>query len=183
MRRSYVPIFQDKEYNSQIFFDYEANEFFTTPEQKNSSITYLSGFVGIILYSFFKNVSFDIGIDPFTLVFLSIILGVIISIASIKLIMNVTNKGLKKIKILIIPTTEQIKEYIYEGRKQSKKLLYMILFLFFLSMIGSIMLFFLPNSVLFFFLNIAIWAAFIVSTWAVRPIKKIQVYKHLKSAI
>lgn len=180
MRRSYVPIFQDKEYNSQIFFDYEANEFFTTPEQKNSSITYLSGFVGIILYSFLKNVSFDIGLDPLTLVFLSIMIGLIISIASIKLIMNVTNKGLKKSKILIIPTREQIKEYIYEGRKQSKKLLYMNLFLFFLSLMCSIILYFMPDNVLFIFITPASWVIAIIATWAVRPVKKIKVYKQLE---
>ena len=115
--------------------------------------------------------------------FLSIILGAIISIASIKLIMNVTKKGLKKSKILIIPTKEQIKEYIYEGRKQSKRLLYMLIFLFFLSMIGSIILFFMPTNVLFIFITPAGWAISIIATWAVRPVKKIQVYKQLKSEL
>ena len=180
MRRSYVPICQDKECNSQIFFDYEVNEFFTTPKQKNSSIVYLSGFVGIVLYSFLKNVSFDIGLDPFTLVFLIIMIGVIISITSIKLIMSVTNKGLKKSKILIIPTREQIKEYIYEGKKQSKTLFYMIIFLLFLSLLCSVILYFMPASVLFVLITPASWAISIIVTWAVRPVKKIQVYKQLE---
>lgn len=181
MRRSYVPFYQDKKYKSHIYFDYEENEFFTTPEQKNSSIVYLSGFVGVVFYAFFKNISFDIGLNPFNLVLLTMIIGAIIGFASIKFAMNAINKGLKTGKILVYPTKEQLKEYINMGKKQYKALLYMIIFLFFLSLLCSVILYFMPISVLFILITPASWAILIIVIWAVRPIKKNQVYKHLKS--
>jgi hypothetical protein len=183
MRRSYVPIYQDKKYNSQIYFDYEANEFFTTPEQKPSSLIYLSGFVGIVFYAFFKNISFDIGLNPSTIVLLCMILGTILGFASIKLAMNVINKGLKTGKISVVPTKEQIKEYINMGKKQSTTMFFMIIFLLFLSLVCSLILYFMPTSALFILITPASWAILIIFIWAVRPIKKIQVYNQLKSEL
>ena len=183
MKRSYIPFYQDKESNSHIFFDYEANEFFTTPPQKQSILPYFSGFAGILLYSFFKDVSFNTGLHPFTIVFLSILLGAIVSFLSIKLIMKVTNKGLEKVKILVNPTNEEFRKYIFQGKRQFKTFIYIIIFMFFLSMVSSIILLVMPKSVLFFFLSIAMWAVFIVSTWVIRPIKKAQVYRRLDSEL
>ena len=183
MRRTYVPIYQDKRYNTQIFFDYETNEFFTTPPQKKSIITYFSGFVGIVFYSYFKNVKFDIGLNPFTVVLLSIIFGVIISFVSIKLFMNVINKGLKTKKILLTPTKDQVKEYIYEGKKQSKTMYFISIFILSFSLMCSLILLIMPNSALFLILNPMIWAVLIIVIWGVRPIKKIQVYKQLKNEL
>ena len=179
MRRSFVPIFQNEKYNSHIYFDYEDNEFFTTLEKKNSSITYLSRFVGIIFYLFLKNVSFDIGLNPFIIVLLSIILGVIISFASLKLMMNVMNKSLDKRKIVLTPTKEQLKEYIYEGKKQFKKMIFIMIFLLFVSLLSSGILLFVPNSVLIFLVNIIFWAVLIIAIYAFRPIKRIQITNQL----
>ena len=181
MKRSYVPFYQDKESKSHIFFDYEANEFFTTPPQKQSILPYFSGFAGLVLYSSFKDISFNTGLSPLTIVFLSIVLGAILSLVSIKLIMKVTNKNLEKVKILVNPTNEEFRKYIFQGKRQFKTFIYIMIFMFFLSMTGSIiLLFIMPKSVLFFFLSIAIWAVAIVCAWAIRPIKKVQVYRRLE---
>lgn len=183
MKRTYVPIYQDKRQNSQIYFDYETNEFFTTPPQKNSSLPYLSGFAGIVFYVFFKNASLDIGLNPFTVVLLSIILGFILGFITVKLFKNAINKGLKTKKILLTPTVDQVKNYIIEGKKQSKTLYFMSIFLLLLSLLCSLILLIMPNSVLFNIMNPMIWAVLILVIWAVRPIKKFQVYKQLKNGL
>ena len=183
MRRTYVPIYQDKGKNSQIYFDYKSNEFFTTPPQKASIIPYFSGFAGVVLYAFLKNASFDIGLNPLTVVLLSIIVGVILGFITVKLFENAILKGLKTKKILLTPTIDQIKIYIDEGKKQSKALYFIIMFFLFSSLLCSVILLIMPNSVLFNILNPVIWAVLILVIWAVRPIKKLQVYKQLKNGL
>ena len=179
MRRPFVQIYQDKKYNAHIYFDYKEHEFFTNPEKKNSSIVYLSGFVGIIFYLFLKNVAFDIGLNPFTLVLLSVLVGVIIGFASLKLMMNSINKNLDEKKIVVTPTKEQLKEYIYEGKKQNKTMNFTIVFLLFLSLFSASFLFIMPESLLMFLLNIIFWAVFIIATWGIQPIKRRQVINQL----
>lgn len=179
LRRSYVPICQDKEYNSQIFFDYEVNEFFTTPEQKSSSIVYLSGFVGIVLYSFLKNASIGVGLNPVTIVSLSIVLGVTIGFISLKIMMNAINKTLAEKKIVLTITKEQLKKYIYEGKNQYKKMHLIIMFLIFLSLFSSSFFLLMPHNLVMFFVNIIFWAVLIIFIWGVRPIKRRQVINQL----
>ena len=179
LRRSYVPICQDKEYNSQIFFDYEVNEFFTTPEQKSSSIVYLSGFVWIVLYSFLKNASIGVGLNPVTIVSLSIVLGVTIGFISLKIMMNAINKTLAEKKIVLTITKEQLKKYIYEGKNQYKKMHLIIMFLIFLSLFSSSFFLLMPHNLVMFFVNIIFWAVLIIFIWGVRPIKRRQVINQL----
>ena len=179
LRRTYVPIFQDKKDNNHIFFDYELNEFFTTPQQKSSSIVYLSGFVGIVFYSFFKNVSIDVGLNPFAMVLLSIILGVTIGFISLKIMMNVINKSLAEKKIVLTLTKEQVREYIYEGKKQFKATHRLIMFLLFLSLFSSSFFLLMPHNLVMFLANIVFWAVLIILIWGVRPIKRRQVINQL----
>lgn len=179
MGRSYVPIFQDKKDNSHIYFDHESNEFFTTQQQKNSSIVYLSGFVGIVFYSFFKNFSLNIGLSPLSLVWLSLILGVIIGFASIKIMMNSINKSLAERKIVLTPTKEQLKEYITIGKKQFKTMYFIMIFLLFLCFLSSGFLLLVPYSVVLFLVNIIFGAVLIITIWAFRPIKRRQIINQL----
>ena len=179
MRRSYVPIFQDKKDNSHIYFDYELNEFFTTPQQQNNSIVYLSGFVGIIFYSFFKNASIGVGLNPFTIVSLSIFLGVTIGFISLKIMMNAINKSLAERKIVLTLTKKQLKEYIYEGKRQFKKMNHIIIFLIFLSLFSSSFFLLMPHNLIMFFVNIIFWAVLIIFIWGVRPIKRRKIINQL----
>ena len=172
MRRSYVPIFQDKKDNYHVFFDYELNEFFTTPQQKSSNIVYLSGFVGIVFYSFFKNVSINFGLNPFAMVLLSIILGVTIGFISLKIMMNIINKSLADKKIVLTPTKEEVREYIYEGKKQFKATHRVVMFVLFLSLFSSSFFHLMPHNLIMFLANIVFWAVLIILIWGVRPIKR-----------
>ena len=183
MRRSYVAIFQDKKYNSHLYFDYELNEFFTIAERKNSGLVFLTSFVGIIFYSFLKNISLDIDLNPFSIVFISMTLGMIIGFISVKLTSRAINKGLERRRKLMNPTDEQLKKYIFEGKKQFKTVVLMITFLLFFNLLSAILLIFMPKSVLLLISNIAMWAILILVIWLIRPIKRIQVYKQLKSEL
>lgn len=183
MRRSYVAIYQDKKYNTHLYFDYELNDFFTIAERKNSGLVFLTSFVGIIFYSFMKNISFDIGLNPFSMVFISMTLGMILGFISVKLTSSAINKGLERRKKMKNPTDEQLKKYIFEGNKQFKTMVFMIVFLLFFNLLSAILLLFMSESVLLFISNIAMWAILILVIWLIRPIKRIQVYKHLKSAL
>lgn len=185
MRRSYVAIYQDKKYNTHLYFDYEENEFFTIAERKNSGLVFLTSFVGIIFYSFMKNISFDIGLNlnPFSMVFISMTLGMILGFISVKLTSSAINNGLERRKKMKNPTDEQLKKYIFEGNKQFKTMVFMIIVLLFFSLLSAILLLFMSESVLLFISNIAMWAILILVIWLIRPIKRIQVYKHLKSAL
>ena len=141
MRRTYVPIYQDKGKNSQVYFDYKTNEFLRRHHRKSSIIPYFSGFAGVVFYVFFKNASFEIGINRFTVVLLSIILGFILGFVTVKLFKNTINKGLRANKILLTPTIDQVKEYINEGKKQSKTLLHMFVLFFYLLVCKTILKF------------------------------------------
>ena len=180
MRRPFVAIYQDKKYNSHLYFDYEVNEFFTIAERKNSGLVFLTSFVGIIFYSFMKNISFDIGLNPFSIVFISMTLGMIIGFISAKLTSSAINKGLEQRKKMMNPTDEQLKKYIYEGKKQFKTVIFIITFLLFFNLLSAILLLFMPKSVLLFISNIAMWAVLILVVWLIRPIKRIQIYHQLK---
>jgi hypothetical protein len=179
LKRTYVPIYQDRKDNHHIFFDYELNEFFTTPQRKNSSIVYLSGFVGIVFYSYFKNVSIDFGLNPFAMVLLSIFIGVTIGFISLKIMMNIINKGLAERKIVLSLTKEQVREYIYEGKKQFKATHRLIMFLLVLSLFSSSFFLLMPHNVIMFLANIVFCAVLIILIWGVRPIKRRKIITQL----
>ena len=98
MGRSYVAIYQDKEFNSHLYFDFEMNEFFTIAERKNSGLVVLTSSVAILFYAFMSKVSLDIGFNPFNIVLISMILGMIIGFISVKLTSNAINKIKEKKK-------------------------------------------------------------------------------------
>jgi hypothetical protein len=107
------------------------------------------------------------------------IIGLIIGIICVKLTSNAINKGLKQKKVMN-PTSEQLKKYIIEGKKQFKTVVFVIVFLLFFNLISAILLLFMPKSVLLFISNFVMWAVLILVVWLIRPIKRIQVYNQLK---
>ncbi|WP_210469898.1 hypothetical protein [Sporosarcina sp. 6E9] len=180
MKRTYIPVFPDrKDHSNSIFYDYELNEFFTTSQQKISSLAYLSGFVGIVFYSFFKNVSIDIGLNPFAMVLLSLLIGATIALITLKLTMNIINKGLAEKKIVLTLTKQQAREYIYEGNKQFKETYRVIIFVLFLNLVSAIFTLLMPHNFIMFLANIVFCAILIILIWGVRPIKRRQIITQL----
>ena len=183
MGRSYVAIYQDKEFNSHLYFDFEMNEFFTIAERKNSGLVVLTSFAAILFYAFMSKVSLDIGLDPFSLVLISMVLGIIIGFICVKLTSNAINKGLKQRKKVMNPTGEQLKGFIKEGKKQFKTLVFIIIFLLFFNLLSATLLLIMPDSVLLMISTIAMWAVLILVVWLIRPIKRTLVYKRLQSEL
>ena len=183
MGRSYVAIYQDKDHNSHLYFEFERNEFFTIAERKNSGLVVLTSFVAILFYAFMSKVSLDIGLKPFSIVMISMVLGVIIGFICVKLTSNAINKGLKLRKKSMNPTEEQLERYIKEGKKQFKTLIFIIIFLLFLNLLTTTLLLIMPESVLLMISTIAMWAVLILVVWLIRPIKRTLVYKKIKSEL
>ena len=183
MGRSYVAIYQDKEVNSHLYYDFEMNEFFTIAERKNSDLVFLTSFVAILFYTFMSKVSLDIGLKPFSIVLICMVLVIIIGFIGVKLTSNAIYKGLKQRKKVMNPTGEQLKSYIKEGKKQFKTLVFIIIFLLFSNLLSATLLLIMPESVLLMISTIAMWAILILVVWLIRPIKRTLVYKQLKSEL
>ncbi|WP_165444928.1 hypothetical protein [Gracilibacillus phocaeensis] len=130
-----------------------------------------------------KNVSFGMTIHPLTMLAIANMLGIILGFVSIKLINRVSDKELQRSKEVIHPTNQELRRYLFEGRKQSKRLILMICFLFFLVFSNVIFLYFMPQNILMFLLNIAILAGSILTVWAIRPIKRSQAHKLLEGKL
>ena len=181
MERSYVAIYQDKKFNSHLYYDFEKDEFFTIAERKNSGLVVFTSFAAILFYAFMSKVSLNIGLHPFSLVLISTVLGIIFGFICVKLTSNAINKGLPKRKNVMNPTGEQLEKYIKEGKKQFKTLIFIIFFLFFFSLLTATLLLIMPESVLMMLSTIGMWAILILVIWLVRPLKRKQVYKQIKS--
>ncbi|MBO1911956.1 hypothetical protein J4G37_45090, partial [Microvirga sp. 3-52] len=175
--RSYVAIYQDKELNSHLYFDFEMNEFFTIAERKSSGLVVITSFVAILFYAFMSKASLDIGLKPVSIVWICMVLGTIIGFISVKLTTNAINKGLKKRRKAVNPTGEQLNKYIQEGKKQFKTLVFIIIFILFFNLLTATLLLIMPESLLLMLSTIAMWAVFILVVWLIRPIKRTLVYK------
>jgi len=183
MGRSYVAIYQNKEVNHFIYFDFNKNEFFKIAERKNQSLILLASFVSIIFYALMKNVLFGININPFMIIFISSMIGIVLGYISIKLTNRAIEKGLPDRKKVIHPTDQDIRMYVIEGRKQLRIQICAILFLLFMLLITSLFLYFVPQSVLMFLANTILWIIIILITWAIRPIKGAQVRRWLEKEL
>ncbi|MFD1068291.1 hypothetical protein [Oceanobacillus locisalsi] len=140
-------------------------------------------FGSIPAYAIMKNVSFGMAINPLKMLVIASILGIILGCVSIKLTDRAIEKGLEHRKEVIHPTNQALREYLSVGIKQSKGLVFIILLLFFLVFLSAIFLYFMPQSVLMFLVNIGSWMISILTTWAIRPIKRSQVHKQLEGEL
>lgn len=181
--RSYVAIYQNKEENYFVYFDFKNNEFFKIAERRNHASIALTAFVGIVLYTLMNDVFFDMTISPFWIISTSSTIGIIFGYISTKLTNRAIEKGLPSRKEIIYPTAKDIQVYLVEGRKQFQILVFAILFLIFFLIITMGYLYFVPKSILMFFSNVAFWIIIILIIWAVRPIKRKQVQKQLKKEL
>lgn len=183
MARSYVAIYQNKEVNYFVYFDFNNNEFFKIAERRNHAPIALTAFVGIMFYVLMNKLFFDINISPFKTILTSSIIGIIFGYISIQLTNRAIKKGLPYRKKIIHPTAQDIKLYLIEGKKQFHKLIYAILFLIVMLFITAGYLYFIPQSALMFLSNILLWIILILITWATRPIKRKQVRKQIKKEL
>lgn len=181
MQRSYVAIYQNKEQNYFVYFDFNKHEFFKIAERKNQSLIILTSFVSIIFYALMKDVSFGININPIKILLISSMIGIMLGYLSIKLTNRAIEKGLSHRKRILHPTSQEFKMYLTEGKKQLRILTYMMLFLMFFLFLSLVFLYFMPRSVLMFLVNITLWVVIILSIWAIRPIKRNQVRKQLEN--
>jgi len=180
MARSYVAIYQNKEINYFVYFDFEKREIFKIAQRENKLLILLTAFVSIIFYYLMKDVSFGVNINPIKMLLISSIIGITIGFISIKLTNRAIEKGLAHRKVVIHPTDQELEMYLFEGRKQFHILFLMMLFLIFVLFIASVFLFFMPQNVLMFLASIALWGIIILCVWAIRPIKRSQVHKQLE---
>jgi len=140
-------------------------------------------FSSIVFYAIMKNVSLGIVINPLKMLFIASILGIILGYISIKLTDRAIEKGLERRKEVIHPTNQELREYLSEGKKQSQVLVFIILLLFFLVFLSAALLYFMPQSVLMFLINIGMWAVSMLAVWGVRPIKRNQAHKQLEGKL
>ena len=183
MARSYVAIYQNKKINYFVYYDVENHQFFKIVEREQKSLIALTSFVSIVFYALMKDMSFAIDVNPFKMLLLSSMVGIILGYISVKLTDRAIEKGLPHRKKVIHPTEQELKMYLIEGKKQFRILVYMMLFLIFCMFLSLLMLYFMPQSVLMFLVNIVFWVVIIVSIWAIRPIKRNQVRKQLENTL
>lgn len=183
MAKTYVAIYQNKELNYTIYFDFKENEIFLITEQINKPVILAMSSFSLIFYVTMKNISFDLVIDPLSILLITSVLGIVLGYLSIKLINKAVDKGLDQKKKVIHPTSQELLKYIYDGRKQTRILVFIIPILFFLVFLSSILLYFVPQSVVMFLATIGIWPASIVSAWIASPIKRSQAHKLLEGKI
>ncbi|GIO23671.1 hypothetical protein [Oceanobacillus sp. J11TS1] len=183
MSRSYVAIYQNKESNYFLYFDFKKHEFFSVAERQNQSKILLISFVSIVFYALMKNVSFGMAINPLKILLIVSILGIMLGYISIKLTNRGIEKGLEHRKEVVHPTNQELREYLFEGKKQFNVLVFIILFLFLCVFLSAVFLYFMPQSVLMFLVNIGFWAISILVTWLIRPIKRSQAHKQLEEKL
>lgn len=183
MAKTYVAIYQNKELNYTIYFDFKKNEVFLITEQINKSVILAMSFLSPIFYLTIKNISFGMAIDPLSILFITSIVGIFLGYLSIQLINKAVDKGLDQKKKVIYPTNQELRKYIHEGKKQTPLLVFIVLFLFFIVFLCSIFLYFSPQSVVMFLATLGMWAASIVSMWAASPIKRSQAHKRLEGKL
>lgn len=183
MSRSWVAIYQNKESNYSIYFDFKKHEVFLIAQQINKSMITFMSLCSIPFYAIMKNISFGMAINPLTMLVIASILGIILGCISIKLTDRAIEKGLERRKKVIHPTNQELCEYLSEGKKQSPALVFIILLLFFLVFLSAVLLYFMPQSVLMFLANIGIWAGSMLAVWGVRPIKRSQAHKQLEGKL
>lgn len=181
--RSYVAIYQNKESNYFLYFDFKKHEFFSVAERQNQSKILLISFVSIVFYALMKNVSFGMAINPLKILLIVSILGIMLGYISIKLTNRGIEKGLEHRKEVVHPTNQELREYLFEGKKQFNVLVFIILFLFLCVFLSAVFLYFMPQSVLMFLVNIGFWAISILVTWLIRPIKRSQAHKQLEEKL
>src|SRR5699024_8540078 len=92
-------------------------------------------------------------------------------------------KGLEHRKEVIHPTNQELREYLFEGKKQFHVLVFIILFLFLCVFLSAVLLYFMPQSVLMFLVNIGFWTISILVAWLIRPIKRSQAHKQLEGKL
>lgn len=181
--RSYVAIYQNKKLNYFLYFDFKKHEFFSIAERKSQSMILLTSFASIVFYAVMKNVSFGIGINPLNILFIAGVLGIMLGYISIKLTNRAIEKGLERRKEVIHPTNRELREYLFEGKKQYKVQVFVILLLFFFIFLSAVLLYFMPQSVLMFLVNIGSWVVSMLSAWLIRPIKRSQAHKQLEGKL
>ncbi|WP_449354436.1 hypothetical protein ACUL41_15235 [Virgibacillus natechei] len=183
MSRSWVAIYQNKESNYSIYFDFKKQELFLIAQQVDKSKILLISSLSIIFYAIMKSISFGMEINPLIMLCIASTLGIILGYISIKLADRAIEKGLEHRKEVIYPTNQELREYLSEGKKQSQALIFTILLLFLFVLLSAAFLYFMPQSVLWFLINIGIWAASMLAIWGVRPIKRSQAHKQLEGKL
>jgi len=181
--RSWIAIYKNKQSNYSVYFDFKKHEVFLIAQQINkSTITFMS-FCSIPFYVIMKNISFGMAINPLKMLVIASILGIILGCISIKLADRAIKKGLERRKEVIYPTNQELREYLSEGKKQSRVLVFIILLLFLFIFLSVALLYFMPQSVLMFLINIGMWAVSMLAVWGVRPIKRSQAHKLLEGKL
>src|SRR5699024_1841297 len=143
----------------------------------------LTSFASIVFYAVMKNVSFGIGINPLNILFIAGVLGILLGYISINLTKRAIEKGLERRKEVIHPTNREMRDYLFERKKQYKVLVFVILLLFFFIFLSAVLLYFMPQSVLMFLVNIGSWVVSMLSDWLIRPIKRSQAHKQLEGKL
>lgn len=185
MNRSYIPFHLNKTDNITLYYDFKAKQFFKSPGGKQSSfIAILSGTVGIIIYALFKDMVMNIGgQNSLSIVSFSLFISSLLALGTIWGIGYAVEKNRDKIEIVATPSKKELLIYIKEGRKWLRTSLFLILFLFIITMLNALLLFLEPNSGLLFFTNTLLWAVLIVLIWGVRPLKRKTIYYCLKKEL
>ncbi|WP_066195180.1 hypothetical protein [Gracilibacillus timonensis] len=183
MSRSYVAIYQNKKVNEFLYFDFNKNEFFSVAERKSQSTIFFTSFVSIVFYALMKNVSFGMTFSPLTMLAITGVLGIALGCVSIQLTNRAIEKGLEHRKEVVHPTNQELRQYLMEGKKQFHVLVFILLVLFFCVFLSAVFLYFMPQNVLMFLVNIGSWAISILVAWLIRPIQRSQTHKQLEGRL
>ena len=182
MARSYVAIYQNKEPNYFVYYDFEEHEFFSIAERKHN-IFLLTSVSGIIFYSLIKNVSLSIDINPFIMLLFSSFIGITLGFIGAILTGRSIDKNMDHRKKVMHVTNQELSQYLLEGKKQFFIQILLTLLMCFFGTICAIVILLMPQNVLMLICNIGSWAISVILVWAIRPIKRIQIHIRLKSEL
>lgn len=182
MSRTYIPFYLDQKTNITLYYDYVEQVFFTSSnEKKGRFYSILSGMAGVVVYLLLKDVVFRIGGgNGFFVILFSLLLSVLVAFGMIWGTANLIKKNWHRIEKTSAPVREGLLVYIRSGRKWLTSTLILMLFLFFFNIVNLLLLLVVPSSVLLFLTNTVMWAILFLMLWAVRPNKRIIVYRQLE---
>lgn len=171
MKSPWIPIFYSKEENKNYFYNYDEKQFVAGHySTQNNFVTLLSGTVGVILYAIFGTIIIKTAVEY--LVILSILLGIITSLALIAVIDFFSRKSIfEEVKV-----DTKMSFYFKEGEKQFKKNLRMSFWTLLLALGSTFILYFSDGEAILFFATSLFWTIPIPLFVLQRPFKRKKMY-------
>ncbi|MBC6308469.1 hypothetical protein HCJ66_02765 [Listeria sp. FSL L7-1582] len=171
MKSPWVPIFYHKEEGKNYFYNLNEKRVVEgNYSTQGTFLTLLSGMVGVILYALFGSVIIKMSINH--LVFLSIILGIAISIFLVIIIDYFSKKSVFGEGAPV----EKISLYFAEGEKQFKKNMRLSFYTLLLAIGSTLVLYISDGEAILFFATALFWMLPIPLFVLQRPFKRKKMY-------